>query len=135
MNCYLHPETAATAYCRSCGRPLCSLCQRITDGIVFCADHAPVPTYTAAPDPNASAAGSNPYFHTADPANPAAAGVSPGLAFVLGWIPGVGAIYNGEYVKGLVHAVIFGLIVSLLSSVNNRASEPFLGILIAQIKY
>ena len=33
--------------------------------------------------------------------------ISPGLAFFLGWIPGVGAIYNGQYAKGLVHAVAF----------------------------
>ena len=28
-------------------------------------------------------------------------GASPGLAFLLGFIPGVGAIYNGQYVKGI----------------------------------
>jgi TM2 domain-containing membrane protein YozV len=41
---------------------------------------------------------------------------SPGLAFVLGLIPGVGAIYNSQYVKGLVHVVVFGMIISILSS-------------------
>ena len=136
MNCYLHPETTATAFCRSCGRPLCSLCQRLSDGTVFCTDHAPVPGYvpghtTVGVDPNASGGASNPYFQAAAPVHPTAAGISPGLAFVLGWIPGVGAIYNGQYVKGLVHAVIFGLIISLLNSVENRASEPVLGILLA----
>ncbi|MGH9412798.1 MAG: B-box zinc finger protein, partial [Terriglobales bacterium] len=28
MNCYLHPGREATAYCRSCGRPLCADDQR-----------------------------------------------------------------------------------------------------------
>ena len=42
--------------------------------------------------------------------------VSPGLAFVLGLIPGVGAIYNGQYAKGLVHVIIIGLIISMLSN-------------------
>ena len=58
--------------------------------------------------------------------------VSPGLAFFLGWIPGVGAIYNGQYAKGLVHAVIWGVLVSITSS--SRAShglEPLFGMLIA----
>ena len=32
------------------------------------------------------------------------------IALFLGFIPGVGAIYNGQYAKGLVHAVVFGLI-------------------------
>lgn len=52
---------------------------------------------------------------------------SPGLAFALGFIPGVGAIYNGQYLKGLVHALIFGLIVSLLDAVHGPG-EPLLGI-------
>lgn len=55
---------------------------------------------------------------------------SPGLAFALGFIPGVGAIYNGQYLKGLVHALIFGLIVSLLDSVHGPGA-PLLGICMA----
>jgi len=51
---------------------------------------------------------------------------SPGLAFLLGWIPGVGAIYNGQYLKGLVHAVIFGLLISLVSSTENSSGQPLL---------
>ncbi len=31
----------------------------------------------------------------------------PGLALFLGMIPGVGAMYNGQFVKGIVHAMIF----------------------------
>jgi hypothetical protein len=51
---------------------------------------------------------------------------SPGLAFLLGWIPGVGAIYNGQYLKGLVHAAIFGLLISLISSTENSSGQPLL---------
>ena len=42
--------------------------------------------------------------------------VSPGLALFLGMIPGVGAIYNGQYAKGLVHAVVFGILCSIADS-------------------
>ena len=35
---------------------------------------------------------------------------------LLGLIPGVGAIYNGQYAKGLVHAVVFGLLVSAIAN-------------------
>lgn len=56
--------------------------------------------------------------------------VSPGLAFFLGWIPGVGAIYNGQYAKGLIHAVVFGVLCSILDS-NPRGLEPVFGILLA----
>jgi hypothetical protein len=56
--------------------------------------------------------------------------VSPGLACLLGFIPGVGAIYNGQYAKGLVHAIIFGLLVSITSSGAAPGLEPLFGILI-----
>ncbi len=131
MNCYLHPETTASAFCRSCGRPLCAVCQRLIDGTIYCQDHVPVPGYAGQADPNA-AGPANPYFQQPPAGVPRAAGqTSPGLAFVLGWIPGVGAIYNGQYVKGLVHVVIFALIVSILNSDLNSASEAFLGIILA----
>jgi TM2 domain-containing membrane protein YozV len=55
---------------------------------------------------------------------------SPGLAFLLGWIPGVGAIYNGQYAKGLVHVVVFGLLVSLINHAPGDL-EPLFGMSIA----
>jgi hypothetical protein len=57
--------------------------------------------------------------------------VSPGLAFFLGIIPGVGAIYNGQYAKGLVHAITWGVLVSITSSSASRGLEPLFGIMIA----
>ncbi len=57
--------------------------------------------------------------------------VSPGLAFILGLIPGVGAIYNGQYAKGLVHVIIIGLTISILSNDAARGFEPLLGLLLA----
>ena len=57
--------------------------------------------------------------------------VSPGLAFFLGVIPGVGAIYNGQYAKGLVHAILWGLLVSITSSSASHGLEPLFGIMIA----
>jgi hypothetical protein len=32
---------------------------------------------------------------------------SPGLAALLGFIPGVGAMYNEQYAKGIVHLMVF----------------------------
>src|SRR6185437_7562774 len=37
---------------------------------------------------------------------------SPVVAAVLGIIPGVGAMYNGQFIKGLIHVVIFAALVS-----------------------
>jgi hypothetical protein len=107
MNCQNHPDTPASAYCRQCGKPLCAECQRSVSGTIFCAEHLPAPATAAS-----QAAGA------ADPRGEGYHGTegSPALAFLLGFIPGVGAIYNGQYAKGLIHAVIFGILVSLLDS-------------------
>src|SRR5213076_335462 len=45
-------------------------------------------------------------------------GTNPGAAFALGLIPGVGAIYNGEFVKAAVHVLIFGMLVSLADATD-----------------
>ena len=45
-------------------------------------------------------------------AGPPAGTPSPSAAAVLGLIPGVGAMYNGQFVKGLIHVVIFAVLVS-----------------------
>jgi hypothetical protein len=59
-------------------------------------------------------------------------GASPGLAFLLGFIPGVGAIYNGQYVKGLIHVVVFGLLISIVSNDDVGGNlQPLFGMMIA----
>jgi hypothetical protein len=131
MNCANHPEAPAIGYCRECGKPLCDACRRDANGTLYCDEHSPVaapppgpptpsqPTaspYTA-PDPMGSAVLQP--SQTGPPADP---GVSPGLAFLLGLIPGVGAIYNGQYVKGLIHVVIMGLLISIVSNEEMSAN-------------
>ena len=43
MNCQNHPEVPATAYCRSCGKPVCEQCRRDAFGTVYCEEHLPAP--------------------------------------------------------------------------------------------
>ncbi len=126
MNCYLHPDTPAVAFCRTCGRSLCAVCQKPAEGTIFCQDHLPVAAYSAPPPSDPAG---NPYFQ-AGAAAPLPVRTSPGLAFILGFIPGVGAIYNGQYLKGLVHALVFGLMVTITSNTPGPA-EPLVGILLA----
>ena len=38
MNCAYHPQTAAVAYCRTCGKALCQSCARNVRGVVYCED-------------------------------------------------------------------------------------------------
>lgn len=107
-----------TAYCRTCGKPLTEDTARVAHGTVFCEEHAPKADTFAAP--TASAAPNLPQ-----------PGVSPGLAFLLGMIPGVGAIYNGQYAKGLVHVLVLGLMISILSSNAAGGLEPLIGLMLS----
>src|SRR5208282_972796 len=139
MNCVSHPELPAIAYCRTCGRALCERCERSSQGIIYCEQHLPFPVGAAPGGKPAGAAAGSPdpiYSPYTAPLPTAGApvrpeGASPGLAFILGLIPGVGAIYNGQYLKGLVHVIIIGLTISILSNGAARGFEPLLSLLLA----
>ena len=127
MNCINHPETPAAAFCRACGKALCPACERSFQGTIFCAEHVPV----AVPGPPPGAPSYSPYTAPIPPPRPPDTGASPGLAFVLGLIPGVGAIYNGQYVKGLVHVIVLGVLISIISTGSAGGMEPLFGMLIS----
>jgi cell wall-active antibiotic response 4TMS protein YvqF/B-box zinc finger protein len=124
MNCTIHPDVPAVAYCRQCGKAVCETCRHLADGTVYCPEHAPAP---------AAAAASSPYTAPPPPPAPmAGTGASPGLAFLLGLIPGVGAIYNGQYVKGLIHVVVLGILIGIVSSdQTSDGLQPLFGMMIA----
>jgi hypothetical protein len=116
-------ETTIVGYCRACGKALDHDSVRNSGGTIYCAEHVPVVINNAPPPPLPAAI---PYR----PAPAAASSNSPALAFVLGFIPGVGAVYNAQYAKGLIHVLIFGLMISILSNGAARGFEPLFGILI-----
>jgi Domain of unknown function (DUF5668) len=121
------PETPIVGYCRACGKALDSAGVHTSHGTIYCADHVPSeppPGYAATDSPYAS-----PYTATVPPPIPHP-DVSPGVAFVLGLIPGVGAIYNGQYAKGLIHVFIVGMLITLVSSNDVNGFEPLFGLLI-----
>lgn len=126
MNCINHPDIPAAAFCRTCGKALCPACEHPAQGTIYCAEHVPV---AAAPP---GTPGYSPYTAPLGTTLPPKldAGASPGLAFLLGLIPGVGAIYNGQYVKGLVHVIILGVLISIVSSDATGGFEPLFGMLI-----
>jgi hypothetical protein len=131
MNCINHPETPAAGFCRTCGRALCPVCERPSQGTIFCSEHVPM-VASAPPPPPIPVDPFSPYTApVGTPIGPVPdTGASPGLAFLLGLIPGVGAIYNGQYVKGLVHVVILGILISIVSSDASGGMEPLFGLLI-----
>lgn len=116
-------------YCRVCGRGLAAQETRMLQGVLYCPEHSPeIPfAQTPPPPPLGYQDSPSPYVTGVTPA----VGASPGLAFLLGLIPGVGAVYNAQYVKAIVHVVIFGLLISILDSGAAGGFEPLFGMLIA----
>lgn len=49
---------------------------------------------------------------------------------MLGLIPGVGAIYNGQYIKGLIHVVILGLLFGIANSDISDSVQPVVVLMI-----
>jgi hypothetical protein len=104
MNCAKHTEVPATAFCRTCGKALCGECTRDVRGVIYCegciADRLsgtlPSGTPVAVPVEN----------------------VSPGLAALLGFIPGVGAVYNGQAGKGFLHLIAFVTLIAISNEVG-----------------
>jgi Domain of unknown function (DUF5668) len=97
MDCVNHPGVSSTAFCQNCGKALCAGCVRTAPGgQILCEPcFAAWQTY---PQPFVPVSTGSP--------NPAAAAV-------LGLIPGVGAMYNGQFFKGLIHVVIFAVLISM----------------------
>lgn len=123
MNCHLHPDRPATAFCRTCGRPSAPRTSARFYGVVYCQDCLARPLGAAAP----AAAPGLPLPPAAVP-NPHAP--SPGIALLLGFVPGVGAIYNGQYLKAFLQVVIFAFLIAMSNSVGGPA-DVFFGLGIA----
>lgn len=117
MNCANHTDQSAVAYCRTCGKALCANCTRNVRGVIYCENC--LAARLEGVQPPAQPAGSG-YV----PPNPPSSGPNPALAGILGAIPfGVGAVYNGQYAKGLAHLIIF----SLLCIGANRSNDDTWG--------
>ncbi len=109
MKCAYHPGTDSVAYCAQCGRALCAECKRDVRGAVYCESclasrvHNPGLPHILGPRGSPSA----------------------GVALALGFIPGVGAIYNGQVVKAMVQVLIFGSLIALADRVGGPMDTVF----------
>src|ERR1700756_1649075 len=121
MNCATHNDVAAVAFCRTCGKPLCNQCTRDVRGVIYCesclaarmegstpAAFVP-PVQTVYPPAGSASPGPKPPLNTGP--NPAVAGILAGFFPI-----GVGAVYTGQYAKGLSHLVIMVLLILGVSS-------------------
>ncbi len=107
-------------FCQDCGKPLTRDTARPVGSGVFCEPCLEARLGTVPP----------PYGGAATPPPPPTGGYrepfppmggnspSPGLAAVLGIIPGVGAMYNGQFAKGIVHIAIYAVLQSLAGGNN-----------------
>jgi hypothetical protein len=128
MNCATHPESAAVAFCRTCGKPLCSNCTRDVRGVVYCepclaarleGTVAPAPGTVPpvagfAPQAGFTPVGQPQIAPAAAPYRPSgSSGPHPAIAGILaGFFPfGVGAVYCSQYAKGLAHLLIFAMLI------------------------
>ena len=125
MNCANHPDIEKVAFCRTCGKPLCANCTRAVHGVIYCENCLAARLEGVQPNVAAPAAG----FVAVTPAGVPVpvAGPNPALAGVLaGFFPfGVGAVYTGQYAKGLAHLVIFTLLILGVSSGSGSAGLVF----------
>ncbi len=108
MNCATHPDVLATAYCRTCGKALCETCKRDVKGVIYCEDC--IAAHVAGTMPESQPGAVPP------PRVPNAP--SPGLAAMLALIPGVGAMYNGQFRKGVAHVIAFAILIGIASIVG-----------------
>jgi len=107
MKCAVHADVDATGYCRNCGKAMCPSCTRDVRGALYCESCLAGLVSSQQPLPQSQPSQSPaPVQHDANPR----------LAAVLGFIPGLGAVYNGEYIKALIQVVIFGSLIA----VHNR---------------
>lgn len=111
MNCVNHPEAAATAFCQNCGRPLCPVCAKDVQENIYCEPCLAARITGSVPGPGVAP---GPYGPGAVPPGfPPAGAPNPGTAAILGFIPGVGAMYNGQYLKAVIHVLVFVVLIGI----------------------
>jgi hypothetical protein len=112
MNCAVHNQTQAVAYCRTCGKALCEECKRDVMGAIYCEPCIAARLQGASAGTTAGAV----------PLPPVAASVpgapNPTIAGLLGFIPGVGAMYNGQFAKAFAHVVIFVMLIIAADNIS-----------------
>jgi hypothetical protein len=137
MNCANHADVSAVAYCRTCGKALCANCTRPVRGVIYCEDclgakMEGVPSgtagfvsggFSATTFPPPASGHIPPILPPPPPAS--SSGPNPAVAGILaGFFPfGVGAVYTGQYAKGLAHLAIMALLAIGANASDNGHSE------------
>jgi TM2 domain-containing membrane protein YozV len=128
ISCPTCVDSAVTAFCRGCGKGVCDGCMERHDGVSYCLECSPtvIDAEPVAADVPLIAASPPPLPPPTAAATDVADGPHPLLAGLLGFVPGLGAVYNGQYVKGVVHALIFALLFAVSTSSHEDAIHALL---------
>jgi len=124
MNCVNHPETVATAYCRTCGKALCANCTRTVRGVIYCEECLAARVEGVAPAVTAPPQGW---------AQPTSGGPNPAVAGILsGFLPfGTGVMYCGEFTRALIHAGVFFGLIAASATAHGASADTIFGLGIA----
>src|SRR6267142_3387552 len=95
MYCSYHSKNPAVVQCNQCARPLCAACDHRIRGFPFCQDCIVTGVEMLRQQ------GSSPAAHVIRRRS------SPFVATLLSFVPGLGAAYNGQTAKAIVHFAIF----------------------------
>ena len=102
-------------FCQDCGKPLTQDTLRTVGAGVFCEPCLATRVGTSTPPAGYTTV---PPYSSVPPKPVSSSEPSPALAAILGFIPGVGAMYNGQFAKGIAHLAIFAIFISLSDNVN-----------------
>ena len=114
MDCVNHSGVNAVVYCQICGKGLCTDCvaagamRNVPGGQILCSDCIDAWQKLQPPFAGVQPSGPNPW-----------------VAGSLGVIPGVGAMYNGQFFKGFIHVIVFAVLISITNQ------YPIFGLFIA----
>src|SRR5260370_1954664 len=124
MKCAVHSVGTAAGYCRNCGKAMCSACVRPVRDVLYCEDCLATLVGIPAPAPPVATGAAESQHQMPASGLPATstshARSSPVLAFFLGFLPGMGAFYNEQYGKGMIHLAIF--LVLFISGIDGGMS-------------
>lgn len=130
MQCPTCVETTVSAFCRHCGKGVCPRCAVDVAGVPHCAECAAELAKQAEAEPEAAPPRTGVPI-PAPPPRPRPArrppddSPHPVLSGVLGFVPGLGAVYNGQYVKGLIHVILFGLLMTIATNIGHSLTPLF----------
>ena len=140
MECAFHPGAEAVSFCSNCGMPLCPECQLVSNSRTLCQKCQQSLTTQSAQGKSPLLRAANNAVLTTEPVKYAHSTrtslteqgypfCSPGVSLAMGFIPGVGAICNGEYWKALLQVLIFSSLITLGRSTESEDVIPVLKLL------